>query len=133
MFTFRNNHRFTGRSRRALAALAGSLLLCLAGSAAVRGHPCPDCPEISGDTLTVPCGCTYTINGPESYTAVVVESCGTLNLASGAELSVSGSIVVHPHGAFRFTSSGGTQWPNPSTVLQMKTGPSPPYYGEHLG
>jgi hypothetical protein len=113
MFTFRNNHRFTGRSRRVLWALAGSLLLCLAGSAAVRGHPCPDCPEISNEILTVPSGCTYTISGPESYTAVVVESGGTLSMESAAQstgiLVVQEYIHVDAGATFRFNASSGIQ------------------------
>jgi hypothetical protein len=104
MFTFRNNHRFTRRSRRALAALAGGLLLCLAGSAASHR---PDCPEISGGTLTVPHGCTYTINDTESYTAVVVQNGGTLNMESTAHstgiLIVRDSITVN--GTFNFNES----------------------------
>ncbi len=99
MYTFRNNHRFNRRSRRLLAALAGGLLLCLAGSAADRQH---NCPKISNGTLTIPNGCTYTITGSESYTDVEVRNGGILNLASGAILKVSDTLSVASNGLFRF-------------------------------
>ena len=103
MFTFRNNHRFNGRSRRVLAALACGLLLC-SPAGTVAGQ---DCAIIVGGDLIIPDGCTYTINGTESYEDVYVLSGGILNLGSGAVLVVDETLYVHADGAFRFNASCG--------------------------
>jgi len=109
------------RSRAILIPLSA----CLVAVSADTTHAA-DCwikiivgPPFNLHILVVPSGCTYNVNGLESYSHVDVRAGGTLNLLGGSLLEVSHELRVADGGTFRFYADDGETRPILRTTLAL--------------